>query len=433
MNDTTFLYKDTSGNPALYCEDVLLAGLAAKFGTPLYVYSKAQILRNIRKFKSLFAEGDSNYVSYAIKANSNPEILTILAGEGAGASVVSGGELRAALKAGFDPKKITFDGPGKTDEEITLALRSGIFAIDIESIQELSVVNDIAASLGMKASICIRVNPHIDAKTHPYISTGLSHNKFGIPFENAFEAYLLAHSLSHIEISGIHCHIGSQITTLEPFIESAESIAQFISELKIKEGIEIRHINFGGGIGVKYHSSVSHKFLDDKTETPLPPIFTEKDFQDAIFPILSGTGCTFNFEPGRAIIADAGVLLAKTLYTKSNMEKHFVIIDASMTDLIRPSLYHAYHQIAPLSLTKGTPLVTYDVVGPVCESTDFLAQDRSLPKMERGDLLAILSTGAYSYVLASNYNLRTRAAEVLVEGNSYRIIRKRERIEDIIA
>ncbi len=431
MNDTTFLFKDQSGQPKLFCEEILLSELASEFGTPLYVYSESQILKNFRDFKNLFADGDGNYVSYAIKANSNLEILKLLSAEGAGASVVSGGELRAALKAGFDPGKITFDGPGKTDEEITLALRSDIFAIDIESIQELSVVNDIAASLGKKARICVRVNPHVDAKTHPYISTGLSHNKFGIPFENAFEAYHLANELSNIEISGIHCHIGSQITTLAPFIEAAISIAQFISQLKTQDGITIGHINFGGGMGIQYKSTVSHDLLGTEEDNLLPSLFTQS-FKNSVLPILSGTGCTFNFEPGRAIVANAGVLLARTLYTKSNLEKHFVIIDASMTELIRPSLYHAYHQIVPLELNKNTSQVTYDVVGPVCESTDFLAQDRSLPKMERGDLLAILSTGAYGYVLASNYNLRTRAAEVLVKGNSYRIIRKRELIEDII-
>jgi diaminopimelate decarboxylase len=430
VNDTTFLYKDLSGQTTLFCEDILLSKLAAEFGTPLYVYSQSQILENFREFKSLMSDG--NYVSYAIKANSNLEILKLLAIEGAGGSVVSGGELRAALKAGFDPKRITFDGPGKTDEEISLALQSGIFAIDIESLQELSVVNDIAATLGKNARICIRVNPHVDAKTHPYISTGLAQNKFGIPLENAFEAYRLAQKLPNIEIAGIHCHIGSQITTLAPFIEAAESIGQFISQLKKQEGIEIRHINFGGGIGVKYHSAISHKLLNHSSDTPLPAIFTPKNFQAAIFPILSGTGCTFNFEPGRAIVADAGVLLARTLYTKSNLDKHFIIVDASMTDLIRPSLYHAYHQIVPLSLRNDISHLSYDVVGPDCETTDFLAQDRTLPKMERGDFLAILSTGAYGYVLASNYNLRPRAAEVLVNGSTYRIIRERERVEDII-
>ncbi len=433
MNDTTFLYRDSDGGIDLYCEDMSVADIASQYGTPLYLYSKNQILGNFRSFNEAIKKSSSNsYVSYAIKANSNIEILKILATEGSGASVVSGGELIAAIRAGFDPAKITFDGPGKNNEEIILALRSNIFAIDIESIQELSVVNDIAGKLTTTARICIRVNPHVDAKTHPYISTGLSHNKFGIPFEGAFEAYRIAKSLPNIEIVGIHSHIGSQITELPPFVEAAESLVEFISELRTKENITFRHINFGGGQAVDYHNVVNHPLLsnEEKSEATIPSF---EEFINAVLPILSKTGCTINIEPGRAVIANSSAIISKVLYTKSNGEKNFVIVDAAMSDLMRPSLYEAYHEIIPVKLSNHSSSKTFDVVGPICETGDFLAKDRKIPIAERGDLLAILCAGAYGYVLASNYNLRPRAAEVLVDGNSARIIRERERVEDIIS
>ncbi|MEP7234847.1 MAG: diaminopimelate decarboxylase [Ignavibacteriota bacterium] len=430
MTQSAFLFRDNLESTDLYCEDVLLSGIAKEFGTPLYVYSESQLLSDFRRFRDSLSAAKGSYVSYAVKANSNPEILRLLANENAGASVVSGGELLAALAAGFIPSRITFDGPGKTDEEILLALQSDIFAIDIESKQELEVVNELASSLHKKAPICIRVNPHIDAKTHPYISTGLSHNKFGIPFEDAKDAFVVANSLPNIEIIGIHCHIGSQIVTVEPFVEAARSLVGFIAELSAQSGIDIKHINFGGGIGIDYHSTVTHDQIPESVQTAAP--FSVEEFSAAIIPILSSSGCTYNFEPGRAIIANAGVIVSKTLYTKTNGEKNFAIIDASMTDLIRPSLYHAFHQIVPLHLAEESSQINYDIVGPVCESSDFLAQDRVMAPLERGDLLAILSTGAYGYVLASNYNLRPRAAEVLVCGSTCRIIRERENILEII-
>jgi diaminopimelate decarboxylase len=433
VNDTTFLYRDFEAGANLFCEDMSLAEIASKYGTPLYIYSKKQILENFRSFNDAIKKSNSkNYVSYAIKANSNLEILKILASEGSGASVVSGGELIAALKAGFDPAKITFDGPGKNDDEIILALQSDIFAIDIESIQELFVVNEIAGNLKTTARICIRVNPHVDAKTHPYISTGLSHNKFGIPFENAFAAYRLAKSLPNIEIVGLHSHIGSQITELSPFIEAAESIVEFINDLKEKEDIELKHINFGGGQAVEYHNVVNHPLLKEvEKESKNIPSFEE--FVNAVLPILSKTGCTINIEPGRAVIANTCAIISKVLYTKSNGEKNFLIVDAAMSDLMRPSLYQAYHEIIPLKLNAQTGTKVVDIVGPICETGDFLAQDRKMPNADRGDMIAVLCAGAYGYVLASNYNLRPRAAEVLVDGNSMRIIRKRERVEDIIS
>ncbi|MDP4236780.1 MAG: diaminopimelate decarboxylase [Bacteroidota bacterium] len=432
MNDTTFLYRDQSDRAALYCEDVSLDELASQYGTPLYVYSKAQILSNFRTFsETIKRTGSRNYVSYAIKANSNFEILKLLAAEGAGASVVSGGELRSALKAGFDPAKITFDGPGKTDEEIQLALQSNIVAIDVESLQELHVINDLAKAAGLKAGICIRVNPHIDAKSHPYISTGLLENKFGIAIDDAAEVFRIARSLENISIVGLHSHIGSQITELSPFIEAAESIVEFVTKLRVDDSITLQHINFGGGQAIDYHHVVSHPLLDG-AETFAEPVPSFQQIADSIFPILSKTGCSINFEPGRAIVANSGALLTKVLYTKSNGDKHFVIVDAGMSDLIRPSLYHAYHEIVPLTITANRGKRTADIVGPICETGDFLAHDRLMPVVDRGEKLAVLSTGAYGYVLASNYNMRPRAAEILVSGSSHRIIRQRERLEDII-
>lgn len=431
MNEITFSYRDHPAQSELYCEDVPLAKLVSDFGTPLYVYSQSQILENFRSFKKAIEKSSGrNYVSYAVKANSNVEILKLLAAEGAGASVVSGGELRTTIRAGFNPNKITFDGPGKTDEEITLALASNIFAIDVESLQELYVIDEIAGKLGIKARICIRVNPHIDAKTHPYISTGLSGNKFGIAIDDSSEVYQIAHDLPNIEISGIHCHIGSQITDLSVFIEAAESLEQFIYKLKKDTGITLKHINFGGGQATNYHNVIKHSSLP-VIDGEKRPLFSFEELANTILPILTRTGCSVNVEPGRSIVANSGVLLTTVLYTKSNGSKNFAIVDAGMSDLIRPSLYHAYHQIIPLSLQTNSPTNVVDIVGPICETADFLAQNRMLPIVSRGDFLAVMCTGAYGYVLASNYNLRPRAAEILVDRSSYRIIREREKIENI--
>ena len=293
------------------------------------------------------------------------------------------------------------------------------------------MVNDIAGKLGRKAPICIRVNPHIDAKTHPYISTGLSENKFGIALSDSANAYRIARDLVNIEIVGIHCHIGSQITDLSVFIEAAESIQEFVSQLKENEGIALKHINFGGGQAVEYHNAISHPSLPNITETK-EEILSFEEITNAVMPILMKTGCNINVEPGRSIVANAGILITKVLYTKSNGNKNFVIVDAGMNDLIRPSLYHAYHQIVPLTLQTNPLKNIVDIVGPICETGDFLAQDRDMPVVSRGDLLSIMCTGAYGYVLASNYNLRPKAAEILVDGSSYKVIRERERIEDII-
>ncbi|MEI8135476.1 MAG: diaminopimelate decarboxylase [bacterium] len=432
MNDTTFHYRDREDDGAsLYCEDLELSKIASEHGTPVYVYSKSQLAENYQSIASaISSSGKNNWVSYAIKANSNPTLLKILAELGAGASVVSGGELVAALRAGFSPNRISFDGPGKTDEEIILALKSDIFAIDIESIQELSVVNQLAESLGVIARICIRVNPHVDAKTHPYISTGLSHNKFGISLDDAFLAYRMASKMSNVQILGLHSHIGSQITELGPYREAAESLVEFVNALRLDEGINMSHINIGGGQGVGYHNVISHSPIPQSETDIAIPSFQE--FAAAILPILYRTGCSVNIEPGRAIVANTCALLTKVLYTKSNGDKNFIIVDAGMNDLIRPSLYQAYHQIVPLKPQKNESIVSADIVGPICETGDFLAQSRRINAVERGEYLAVMCAGAYGFVLSSNYNLRTRGAEILVDGSSFTVIRERQKIEDII-
>jgi diaminopimelate decarboxylase len=431
---TTFTYKDSDGRAKLWCEGVALEQVASQYGTPLYVYSKAQLLANLREFtgslQKFFDRGD--YVSYAVKANSNPEILKILASEGAGADVVSGGELLAALKAGFVPKKITYDGPGKTKREITLALEKDIYGFNVESLEEIDAIDTIAASLCKKAKISIRVNPDVDAKSHPYISTGMREHKFGIDIHHALDAYRYASKRSNIIIAGIHSHIGSQVTELDPFIKAARSSVAFVKELR-GEGIELEHLNIGGGQAVHYHDVVDHSLLpsdssDDKEPQAIPQLH---EYVDAVMPILSEAGMRVMFEPGRAIVANTAILLTEVLYKKSNPEKTFIIADAGMSDLIRPSLYQAYHQIAPVSLKKSES-EKVDVVGPICESGDYLALSRVLPRIDKGDLLAVMCTGAYGYVMSSNYNLRPKPAEIMIDGDKHYCIREREKIEDII-
>jgi len=436
MNDVldqqAFRYSNDE-HPSLLCEGIPLSEISREFGTPLYVYSKKQIIENFHSFDgTLKASGKEHYVSYALKANSNVELLRVLAGEGAGADVVSVGELLAALAAGFPPEKITFDGTGKTDREIEISLKANIHAFNVESLEELSVINGIAERLGLRAKVSIRVNPDIDAKSHPYISTGLKENKFGIDMENAREAFIFASKQPALEVVGIHVHIGSQITSLDPFIKAARSTVKFVNSLRVKSGIVLEHLNFGGGQGIHYRNVVRHPLLPKDEfgeEGEYVPSLSE--FVGAVLPILDQTGLKIIFEPGRAIVANACALLATVLYTKANSKKKFVITDTGMTELIRPCLYEAYHQVAPLELAEGVT-EKVDIVGPICETSDFLAQSREMPLLKRGDSIAILCAGAYGYTLASNYNLRPRAAEVLVDGSEYRLIRERERVEDIV-
>lgn len=431
LDQQAFRYSNND-EPELLCENVSLKELAKEFGTPLYVYSKRQIIENFHSFdQTLKSSGKEHYVSYAVKANSNIELLRILAEEGSGADVVSAGELLAALAAGFDSEKITFDGTGKTDAEIELALKAGIHAFNVESIEELSVVNEIAERLNVKAKVSIRVNPDVDAKSHPYISTGMKENKFGIDMENAREAFIFASKQPALEVVGIHVHIGSQITSLDPFIKAARSTVKFVNSLRVKSGIVLQHLNFGGGQGIHYRNVVRHPLLPkDELGEEGEYVPSLSEFVGAVLPILDQTGLKIIFEPGRAIVANACALLATVLYTKENSKKKFVITDTGMTELIRPCLYEAYHQVAPLEL-KRSDTQKVDIVGPICETSDFLAQSREMPLLKRGDSIAVLCAGAYGYTLASNYNLRPRAAEILVDGSEYRLIRERERVEDV--
>lgn len=419
-----FTYKEND----LYCEDVPLREIVEEFGTPLYVYSKNQILDNCRAVHAAFGE-TNHLICYALKANSNIQILKLLVQEGAGADVVSKGELFLALKAGFPPEKITYTGVGKRDDEIEYSIKKSIASLNIESEEELRIVSEIAQRLNREVSISIRVNPNIDPETHPYISTGLKVNKFGIDHERVLAAYRLAKELPNLRIVGIHAHIGSQITSIEPFVQCATTLASFARDLKAA-GVELTHIDIGGGVGVDYHRALVHDLLPvESTTSPVPP--TASEVVKAVLAVLKPTGCTIMFEPGRAIVADAGMLLTKVLYTKQSGKKKFVIVDAGINDLIRPSLYNAYHQIVPLQL-RGGGTETVDVVGPVCETGDFFALDRALPTVVRGDFLGIATAGAYGFSETSNYNGRLRPAEILVNGERCRVIRERETLDDLI-
>jgi len=401
-------------NNDLYCEDTSLRSLAEKWGTPLYLYSHRTLCRHFEVFDSAF-EGYPHLVCFSVKANSNLALLKIFITQGGGADVVSGGELFRVLKAGIDPKKVVYSGVGKTEEEISFALEAGILMFNIESSEELTVINRQAKELHTKAPISIRVNPDIDPKTHPYISTGLKKNKFGIDLPRALEEYRFARSLGNIEIIGVDCHIGSQVTETGPFVEALRKIKTLISELK-HEGIAIKYLDLGGGLGITYAQEV-------------PP--HPNEYAEAILNEIHGHDLTLILEPGRVIVGNAGVLVTKVLYTKTTQEKNFVIVDAGMNDFIRPSLYNAYQDVVPIAKTTEERY-TADIVGPICESGDFLARDRVMAKVQKGDFLAIMSAGAYGFAMSSNYNSRPRPAEVLVSGNDSFLIRQRESFEDLI-
>jgi diaminopimelate decarboxylase len=419
-------------NDELCVQSLPVRELAEQYGTPLFIYSEDRLNDNIRSLTSA-AEKASKYwsVSYAVKANSNPELLRIIASHGLGASVVSGGELIAALRAGFPAKKITFDGPGKTTEEIALAINSGIKAIVVESEQELAVIADEASLLGTVAPVVLRVNPHVDAKTHPYISTGLLENKFGIDINEGIRI-ILGNDFESVKIVGLHAHIGSQITELDPFLEAAESLASLVKELREEHDITFDFIGLGGGQGVRYHNVITDSRLPDDDNTSEDNIPSHDEYFSRIAHIFNGLAVDLVCEPGRAIIADTCVLAANVLYTKSNSRRTFAIVDAAMNDLIRPSLYKAFHQIVPTTIDGERAIVTTSVVGPICETGDFFALDRELQELDRGDHIVIACAGAYGFALSSNYNLRPRAAEILVSGNSHRIIRERQTVQDII-
>ncbi len=412
----------------LYCEQVPLRELADEYGTPLYVYSRAQVLENFKAIDGAFGESD-HVTCYALKANSNPTILKALAEAGSGADVVSGGELFLALKAGFPPQKITFAGVGKREDEVEYALKEDIFSLSVESIQELQLISLVATRTNATARIAIRINPDIDAESHPYITTGLKQNKFGIEASKIEETFRTAASLPGLSIHGVHAHIGSQITKAEPFVAAAKFLTELTGRLRAG-GINITMIDLGGGFGVPYVNVIRHEALpvDELPENHVP---TPDQFVTAVLPVLQASGCALWMEPGRSIVADAGVLLTRVLYTKENGAKKFVVVDGGMTELLRPSLYGAYHQIVPLTIdTFSSEKV--DVVGPICESGDFLAKDRLMPRAKQQDILAVLTTGAYGFVSTSNYNSRLRPAEILVNGERVRVIRQRQTFDQLL-
>ena len=400
----------------LYCEDVPLGRIAKEVGTPCYVYSHHTLMRHFRAYDSAF-QSIPHILAFAMKANSNLAILKLMANEGSGVDIVSGGELYRAMKAGVPASKIVFAGVGKSADEIAEALKADILMFNVESSEELRAINDVSASMGKRARVALRINPDIDPKTHPYISTGLKKSKFGIGADRAMEEFRLASTLSHIDVVGVHKHIGSQLTEVTPFVEALKKVLGLVQALK-DQGIDIRYINIGGGLGITYSD-----------ETPPQP----KDLADAISPLVRDLKCVLIMEPGRVIVGNAGVLLTKVLYTKDGEAKRFVIVDAAMNDLIRPSLYGAYHDIRPLyERANQTQRSLVDVVGPVCESGDFLAKDRMMPAVNAGELLVVMSAGAYGFVMASNYNSRPRVPEVLVKGGEVHVIRERESYGDLV-
>jgi diaminopimelate decarboxylase len=399
----------------LYCEQVPLADLVARTGTPAYVYSSQSILANYRAYDESFGELPHT-VCYAVKANSSRAVLRLLAGAGAGFDIVSGGELYRVLEAGGDPGRVVFSGVGKTADEVEYALSRGIHSFNCESESELTLLDALATRRGVKAGFAIRVNPDVDAATHPYISTGLAEHKFGIPMAEAGAVYERARSLGGVSAEGVSCHIGSQMLDPSPILEALDKVLEFAAELRAA-GHEIRHIDLGGGLGVAYRPG-------EKT----PAI---RAFVESLHGRLRQSGLRVMVEPGRSIVGAAGMLLTRVLYRKKNGTKEFVVVDAAMNDLIRPALYHAHHEIIPVR-RRGLAAITADVVGPICESGDFLARDRRIANVMPGDYLAVATAGAYGSVLSSNYNSRPRAPEVLVEGSQWRVVRRRETYEDLV-
>ncbi|RYD19521.1 MAG: diaminopimelate decarboxylase [Verrucomicrobiaceae bacterium] len=423
-----FSYK----NGSLFCEDVELAALAKEHGTPLYVYSAGTIIDHFTRLDSAL-DGVDHEVAYAVKANSNLSVLRLLATKGAGFDIVSGGELFRVIKAGGDPAHCTFAGVGKTRDEIVYALEQGIYSFNVESEEELRYLDKVAGELGVIAPAAVRVNPNVDAKTHKYISTGKSENKFGVDFTAIEELYERASKeLPNIKLRGLQMHIGSQLTSIAPFVEAVEKVKPLVLALKEKHGIEFWSI--GGGIGIIYKESLDSASVDWWESQPLEerPL-TIARYGEELVPRLKGIGLKILLEPGRLIVGNAGVLLTKCLYEKRGSAKTFKIVDAGMNDLIRPALYEGHHEIVPLSEPPTGERFKVDVVGPICESGDFFCQDRPLPDFQPGNYIALMSAGAYGFAMASNYNSRPLPAEVLIEGGTATVIRKRQTLDDIIA
>ena len=405
-----FQYRDH----ALFCEEIPVEQIAREVGTPFYLYSHRTLRHHFRVFDSAFEE-IPHIVCFSAKSNPNTSILRLFAREGGGIDIVSGGELYRALKAGVDPGKVVYSGVGKRDDEIDYALKTGILMFNVESVQELESINRRAEMMGVRAGVGLRVNPDVDPQTHPHISTGLKENKFGIDIEAAITAYRNADALKHLDIKGVSCHIGSQVTKVSPFIDALKRLKELIRQLR-SEGISVRYLDLGGGLGITYDR-----------ETPPQP----SEYARAIIDASRDLDCTFIFEPGRVIVGNAGILVTRVLYTKENEGKRFLIVDAGMNDLIRPSLYGSYHQILPVIQRYRKEMVA-DVVGPICESGDFLAKERRIPAPDRGEILAVMSAGAYGFAMSSNYNSRPRVPEILVRDDCWDVIRQRESYEDLI-
>ena len=402
-------------NGELYAEQVPVAAIAEQHGTPCYIYSRATLERHWRAFDEALGE-HPHLICYAVKANSNLAVLNLLARLGSGFDIVSLGELERVLAAGGDPSKVVFSGVGKRDDEMRRALEVGIHCFNVESESELLRLNQVAAELNLSAPVSLRVNPDVDARTHPYISTGLKENKFGIGFEQAPAAYARAADLAHIEIRGIDCHIGSQLTETGPFLDALQRVLHLVDQLE-KNDIRIEHLDLGGGLGIRYQN-----------ETPPEP----GDYAAALRGLLADRPQTVLLEPGRAIAGNAGILVTRIEYLKPGPDKNFAIVDAAMNDLMRPALYDAWQEIVPVKTEPHGDAVYYDVVGPVCETGDFLGKNRALAVAE-GDLLAVRSSGAYGFSMSSNYNSRPRAAEILVDGDQVHIARRRENLQELFA
>lgn len=405
-----FEYKENE----LHCEGIPIWEIAEKVGTPFYLYSYHTLVRHFTVFDDAF-KGIPHLVCYSAKSNSNLTLLRLFVNLGGGVDIVSGGELYRAVHAGADPQKIVFSGVGKREDEIEYALKAGILMFNVESSQELQAINEVAGRMGKKAPISIRVNPDIDPKTHPYISTGLKQNKFGIDILRAPMAYRLASQLPNLKVIGIDCHIGSQLIEVEPVLQALKKLKGLVETLR-KEGQDIQYLDLGGGLGITYED-----------EEPPHPV----EYASTILEEIRGFDCTLVLEPGRVIVGNAGILISKVLYTKENEEKRFVIVDAGMNDLVRPSYYGSYHNILPVKGEKREEMVA-DVVGPICESSDFLAKGRKLPNLRSGELIAVMSSGAYGFSMSTNYNSRPRVAEVLVKNDQMFVIRKREDYEDLV-
>jgi diaminopimelate decarboxylase len=410
-----FHYRDGE----LHCEDVPAERIAREVGTPAYVYSKATLLHHYRQVAEAFAPVDAT-ICFSIKSCGNINILRLLAGEGCGFDVTSGGELFRALKAGADPKKIVFSVVGKKKEEMEYAIESGILMFNVESEDELLSLNEVARRIGKKAPISLRVNPDVDPQTHPYISTGMKKAKFGVDIKGSVETYRKAASLPNLEVVGVDCHIGSQLTSVSPFVDALARVRVYLDRVRVgslrREGAQIRYLDLGGGLGISY-----------KDELPPHP----EEYAKALIEGLEGLDVTLILEPGRVIVGNAGILVTEVQYIKETQEKTFIIVDGGMNDLIRPALYGSYQAIQPVVATSGEQIVA-DVVGPICESGDFFAKDREIPRPQRGDLLAVMSAGAYGFTMASNYNSHPKPPEILVDGDQYYVVRARESLEDLI-